>query len=527
MRTTATIGRCCCYRRPGIVPYSKSTMIALAPTASSLFSYPSILFTSTTTVGFSPPVQGFLPYQQYQQQQQQQRPPPRPQQTKQRRVVFNNNKRNGSLVPITTRFYSTRLPSGSQEEEFLSLPPVDDTMDLTSITPFSTSYHSPVMVRECIDALLDCQRARLRRQAQHPSPNHHHHHNNKNNNNNNSIISDSDGPLLFVDGTLGGGGHTAALLESLGPTDIVLGCDIDPIALQTASSRLSHFMNHPGQDKPLFIPVECNFGDLAMILPTVVHPCTQQPILEQRQQLKLKLDTNIQPNTHGCIDGILLDFGVSSYQIDEPTRGFSFMRDGPLDMRMAANSTHHKQGLTAADICNEFDAQELQRIFSKYGDEPRAKTLAQAVVKHRPLTTTGELVKAIASVTPAYAKNKRKGQTATCARIFQSLRIVVNNEDGVLEQVLSEACPTLLGKGGRLVCLSYHSMEDRATKRIMRDGRLDGSNRSWEDEKDIYGNYLGPPKPFRPIGKPIKASAEEVERNTRARSAVLRVGERL
>jgi 16S rRNA (cytosine1402-N4)-methyltransferase len=229
--------------------------------------------------------------------------------------------------------------------------------------------------------------------------------------------------------------------------------------------------------------------------------------------------------------------GVSSHQIDEPERGFSFMkdRDGPLDMRMSAaggiGGIGGEPGLRAADIVNEFDATELQRIFSVYGDEPRAKTIAAAIVKHRPMTTTGQLVDAIASVTPAYAKNKRKGLTATCARIFQSLRIVVNDEDGVLDRVLSQACPTLLRPGGRLVVLSYHSMEDRATKRIMRDGTLDGDDlrrqkRNPFEGRDVYGNYVGPAKPFKPVGKRRKASEQEIRDNPRARSATLRVAER-
>jgi 16S rRNA (cytosine1402-N4)-methyltransferase len=469
----------CASRRP------KLAMITLAPTASFL-SYPCLLFTSSS-VAFPPAVHGFQLFQHPQQQRDS--------------IYMKCQLVSTTATAITTRFYSTSIRT-SQEE---SLPPPDDSNTISQCTPFSTSYHSPVMVKECIDALLDCQRARLNREASQS--------------NNQSYVY---GPLLFVDGTLGGGGHSAALLESLGPQDIVLGCDVDPMALQTATMRLSHYMNHNGQERPLFIPVECNFADLTSVLPAVLHPITQQPILEHPTNNNNKNTSG----SHGGVDGILLDFGVSSYQIDEPTRGFSFMRDGPLDMRMAGVSTH-QYGLTAADVCNEFDEQELQRIFSKYGDEPRAKTLAQAVVKHRPMTSTGDLVKAIASVTPAFAKNKRKGQTATCARIFQSLRIVVNNEDGVLARVLSEVCPTLLCTGGRLVCMSYHSMEDRATKRIIRDGRLDQNKRAWEDEKDMYGNYLGPPKPFRPSGKPIKASAEEVERNPRARSAVLRVGERL
>lgn len=390
---------------------------------------------------------------------------------------------------------------------------------LSSTMEFATAYHAPVMVHECIDALLDCQRGRTRLIEE-------------DNNSNGNDDDDSDQPppppLLFVDGTLGGGGHSAALLERLRPGDIVLGCDVDPTALRTASDRLARFMDHDGTEKPLFVPVECNFGDMASVLPTIVHPISNN-LISSSDPATLHDSDSGQAGIGGYVDGILLDFGVSSHQIDEADRGFSFMRDGPLDMRMSGRTTESQKqlGLSAADICNEFDEAELQRIFSKYGDEPKAKTVAKAIVKHRPLTTTGELAEAIGSVTPTFAKNKRNGRTATCARIFQSLRIVVNNEDGVLERVLSVACPTLLRPGGRLVCMSYHSMEDRATKRIMRDGILDKRRQSWGNEKDIYGNDVSPPKPFRPAGKPVKASAEEVERNPRARSAVLRIAERL
>eukprot|EP00980_Cylindrotheca_fusiformis_P003165 scaffold721_cov131-Cylindrotheca_fusiformis.AAC.55 len=344
---------------------------------------------------------------------------------------------------------------------------------------FTTEYHAPVMWRECIGSLLECERSRRRQHCE-----------------------DDNEPLLFVDGTLGGGGHSAALLDRLKPGDIVFGCDIDPDALGAAKNRLKKFMNHDGCQYPLFIPVQSNFGDLAAVIPKVTHPVTNEIICNDG------------------VDGMLLDLGVSSHQIDTAERGFAFMKDGPLDMRMGR---HTKSGLTAADICNEFDERELQRIFSRYGDEPKSKTVAKAIIENRPVRTTGELVKAISTVTPAYAKQKRRGLTATCARVFQSLRIVVNDEDGVLQRVLSEACPALIRPGGRLVVLSYHSMEDRATKRIMRDGSTEKKNR---EERDIYGNYAGPPKPFKPIGKRQKAPEEEVEVNPRARSAVLRVAER-
>jgi len=443
-----------------------------------------------------------------------------------------------------SRTASTRLFSTSAADGINAV--VDDDDD-----DFATSYHAPVMVNECLDALLDCERGRIRN----PKPkSYKKKKKNKNKNkiaptattttnsnsgdessNNNTIDDETAAPkrssLVFVDGTLGGGGHSNALLRRLGPGDVLFGCDVDPNALKTASERLSEYTNHDGTDRPLFIPVSTNFGDLAETLPNVLHPFTNEPILIlDGGDDDDDGDGDDDDDAGRGVDGILLDLGVSSHQINEAERGFSFMRDGPLDMRMgSANGVEGGTvgGLKASDICNEFDAGELQRIFSVYGDEPRAKTVAMAIVKHRPLQTTGELAEAIASCTPKFARNKRHGQTATCARIFQSLRIIVNNEDGVLGRVLSEACPTLLRPGGRLVVMSYHSMEDRATKRIMRDGTLDKRKAGRKsDERDMYGNYTGPPKPFKPVQKQRKATEEETEKNPRARSAVLRVAER-
>jgi 16S rRNA (cytosine1402-N4)-methyltransferase len=365
---------------------------------------------------------------------------------------------------------------------------VGDANSSSDEESFATSYHAPVMWKECIQGLLECERSKGRLQD-----------------NNNDDDDEKTTSLVFVDGTLGGGGHSAALLQQLQPGDVVIGCDVDPNALETASSRLKDYMDPENNSSPLFIPVQSNFGNLTVALEGVLHPLTGEPITKEG------------------VDGILLDLGVSSFQINTPERGFAFMKDGPLDMRMGGSA--QVTGFTAADICNEFDEGELQRIFSVYSDEPKSKTVAKAIINHRPLTTTGELVKAIASVTPKFAKSKRRGQTATFARIFQSLRIVVNNEDGVLEQVLSEVCPTLIRPGGRLVVLSYHSMEDRAAKRIMRDGTLKRIQNQ-QDLRDMYGNYAGPPKPFRPAGKRRKATEEEIALNSRARSASLRIAER-
>ena len=387
-------------------------------------------------------------------------------------------------LAVRSSSFHTDRHDGEPSRNNLVDPTDDDNDDKNA--SFATSYHAPVMWKECVDALMECDRSQRRK-------------------NNDGYDGE---PLIFVDGTLGGGGHSAALLQTLQPGDVVFGCDVDSDALETASHRLNAFMvsddevNTP-QQHPLFLPVQSNFCDLAKVLPSIRHPQTKELILQ---------------NGKG-VDGILLDLGVSSHQIDTPERGFAFMKDGPLDMRMGSSGS-----LTASDICNHFDPAEIQRILSFYGDEPRAKTIAKAIVNHRPLNTTKELVDAISSVTPQFSrKSKRQGLTATCARVFQSLRIVVNKEDDVLEKALNEMCPALIRPGGRLVVLSYHSMEDRATKRIMRDGTLE----KVKEERDMYGNYLGAPKPFLPVGKRQKARPEEVEANPRARSATLRVATRL
>ena len=170
--------------------------------------------------------------------------------------------------------------------------------------------------------------------------------------------------------------------------------------------------------------------------------------------------------------------------------------------------------------------QEIQRILKWYGDEPRARAIAQSIADHRPLYTTNDLVQAVSAVTPQFVKKSRRmGRTATLARVFQSLRIVVNDESVALERALLEMAPKLLRPGGRLVVLSYHSMEDRATKRAMRDGTL-SRQKMGVVEKDIYGNNIGTPKPFKPLGKAQKASETEVALNPRSRSATLRIAER-
>jgi len=427
---------------------------------------------------------------------------------------------------------------------------------------FASSYHAPVMWKECIDALLKKS----------------HNFKKKRKNKYKKMRDDDNGdedeatnqntrnrPRIYIDGTLGGGGHSLCLLQNLSPGDIVIGCDVDPSALATASIRLKdyivksdHQYNGSIDDiyKPIFIPLKSNFKDLKYTVQSLKHPITGKKLLatEKRDDTIDEGNEN-HDNTFIGVDGILLDLGVSSHQIDNAERGFAFMKDGPLDMRMFSgkfnnydvpsqdqsdddsvyqqyvsnlNMKKSSGGLTAADICNEFAEEELSRLLKKYGDEPRSRKIAQSIITARPLVTTGDLKEAVALVTPEFVKSsKRMGRTATLARVFQALRIVVNEEDSVLSQALEDMAPSLIGKGGRLVVLAYHSMEDRAAKRVMRDGQIYGRRRSLE--KDLYGNLVNDeddPIPWKPLGKQ-KATEEEVALNSRARSATLRVAERI
>ena len=204
--------------------------------------------------------------------------------------------------------------------------------------------------------------------------------------------------------------------------------------------------------------------------------------------------------------------------------------------------------LTAADICNEFDEPSLISILQTFGDEPRARRIAGAIVASRPLYSTTDLVHAINSVTPTFARQKRAGLIATSARVFQALRIAVNEEDGALRDVLEKVAPWVLsssggmmkagdveaGKEGMLVVLSYHSMEDKMAKRVMRDGSIDfldsPRGKGGALNRDVFGNMIGQEGshggdqlPFEPLGKPQKATDEEITTNSRARSATLRV----
>lgn len=281
---------------------------------------------------------------------------------------------------------------------------------------------------------------------------------------------------VYVDGTLGGGGHSAALLDALESAGRVIGVDQDEDALAVAEERLASAVV-VGR----FQTIRGNFGNL----PALLH------------------DRGIER-----VDGLLLDLGVSSYQLDTATRGFSYSADGVLDMRMDQASER-----TAHEIVNTWDEYEIRRVLYAYGEEKRAPKVARAIVQARPLETTTDLTDLVRGIAPA------KEVVKTLARVFQALRIAVNGELEVLEQILLDA-PRLLKPGGRMAVISYHSLEDRRVKRIFQTGNLKG-----ERVRDLYGNQQ---TPWRLITrKPIRADETEIAANPRARSARLRIAERI
>lgn len=275
---------------------------------------------------------------------------------------------------------------------------------------------------------------------------------------------------VYVDATFGGGGHSRLILEALGEKGRLLGFDQDKDALA----------NVPEDDRFTF--VQHNFRFL-------------------RRFLKL----------YGIrqVDGILADLGVSSHQLDEGSRGFSYRFDHDLDMRM-----NQSDGATAADLLNTYTEDELVRIFSEYGEVRNSKTLAAGIVQARqgkPVRTVGDF---LAAIDPFI----RGARWKYLSQVFQALRIEVNDEMGALEDFLQQ-CLEVLKPGGRLVIIAYHSLEDRLAKNFLKSGNLRG-----EQEKDFYGNIY---RPFKVITrKALLPTPEEIEINPRARSAKLRVGEK-
>ena len=306
------------------------------------------------------------------------------------------------------------------------------------VNNMATYYeHTPVMLQECIEYL----------------------------------ITDSNG--TYIDATLGGGGHTLAILNKLGPDAKVFGVDQDQQAIEAASQRI-------GED-PRCTILKGNFGYLSTLLP---------------------------PPYKGQVAGILLDLGVSTHQLKEADRGFSFQQEGPLDMRMGTYT-----GLTAYDVINTYDYERLRDILFHFGEERGSRKIAQSIIDARPIESTQELSAIISEQVPP------KFRIKSLARVFQAIRIEVNQELEVLKQVLQQGLE-LLAPGGRMVVMSYHSLEDRLVKNFIKSGNFEGII-----EKDFYGN---PVCPLTPINRQvITPNDQEIDRNPASRSAKLRVAEKV
>jgi 16S rRNA (cytosine1402-N4)-methyltransferase len=294
----------------------------------------------------------------------------------------------------------------------------------------------------------------------------------------------SDG--IYVDGTLGAGGHSRAILEASSPAGRLIGCDRDPGAIELARERLAEY-------GPRVNIVHSRLSELPRVLS----------------------DLGAIP-----VDGILVDLGLSSMQLDDPERGFSFSRPGPIDMRMDATA----EDATALDLLRDLDKPELTQILRDFGEERFAPRIAGKLIEEARagrLHTTAELAEAVRSVIPAKAARHQSIHPAT--RTFQALRIAVNRELSELDSFL-EAFPDLLAPGGRMVAISFHSLEDRRVKRRLRD-------LAWSSSlPPKYAEAAG--ERIRPIckvltTKPVIPSDDETRDNPRARSAKLRACEKV
>ncbi len=286
---------------------------------------------------------------------------------------------------------------------------------------------------------------------------------------------------IYVDGTLGGGGHSFKILQLLDGGKLI-GVDQDTDALKAATDRLKIFEGK-------FIPVHSNFSQISRVL----------------ADLEIKK-----------IDGLLLDLGVSSFQLDEAERGFSYMNDGKLDMRMNQNDT-----FTAYDVVNGYSEQKLTEIITDYGEENWSNRIAKFIIQERaekPIETTFELVEVVKKAIPAAA---RKDGPHPAKRTFQAIRIEVNNELKIIEQTI-EAAVENLNKGGRIAIITFHSLEDRIVKNAYKK-LATGCTCPPEFPVCVCG---GKAKVKIITKKPILPSDEEVEMNPRARSAKLRVAEK-
>ena len=289
------------------------------------------------------------------------------------------------------------------------------------------------------------------------------------------LLTKQDG--IYVDATVGAGGHSSQLLRRLDSEAMLIGIDADANILDIAENTLAAFPQE-------ILLVQTNFSHLGAIL-------------------------NNQNVQH--IDGLLMDLGLSSLQIDSPGRGFSYMLDGPLDMRFASEAQQ-----TAASFINNTDEKTLTNIIKKYGEERYAKSIARSIIMHRPMETTTDLREAVNAVTPEPYRIK------TMARVFQSIRIHVNRELELLKQTL-EASLSLLHSGGRIVVISYHSLEDRIVKQFFKHGASD-----CVCPPELPQCVCDKEQELRILTRNVvRPSHTETKQNPRARSARLRAAERI
>src|SRR5512147_2356958 len=282
----------------------------------------------------------------------------------------------------------------------------------------------------------------------------------------------------YVDGTLGAGGHARGILEASAPDGQLLGLDVDPQALALGRRNLAPYEGR----------------------------------IHLAQASYTSLSTELAQLQWDAVDGIVLDLGASSMQFDTPERGFSFQHDAPLDMRFGPHAVQ-----TAADLVNKYSEQELADLIYQYGEERDSREIARAIVKARPLHTTRELVAVIEAVSP-----RRGDRVHPATKTFQALRIAVNEELASIEAVLPQAVASLR-HGGRLAVISFHSLEDRIVKDFFREQSKVLKNppyeRIYEVERDAVLKEVN--------RKPITPSEEETKNNPRARSAKLRIVEKL
>jgi 16S rRNA (cytosine1402-N4)-methyltransferase len=285
---------------------------------------------------------------------------------------------------------------------------------------------------------------------------------------------------FYIDGTFGRGGHSSLILQKLSATGQLLAIDKDVAAIETAREKFA--------DEKRFEIAHASFADLSALIRA--------------------------KDLTGKVSGVLLDLGVSSPQLDNAERGFSFMQDGPLDMRM-----DQTRGMSAADWINTAAEDDISFVLKELGEERFGRRMARAIVAERtqrPFLRTGHLAAVIKEANPAWEKGKHPA-----TRAFQAIRIYINNELGDLESVLTQAVE-VLAPGGRLVVISFHSLEDRLVKRFIRQQEQGDRLPKGLPIRDEQLN-----RKLKSVGKAIKASDEEVAINVRSRSAVMRVAEKL